>query len=85
MSMPFIAVGNEELVKAGRTGSLIFSECQAIRGREGAGIELVGVLCWGSLAEYRDTSLFSRDTSVFAHRAKVTVPKLLLAPGRRRI
>ncbi len=35
MSMSFIAVGNEELGKAGRTVSLIFSDCQAMRGREG--------------------------------------------------
>jgi hypothetical protein len=61
------AVGNEELGKAGRT-------------EKGAGIELVGVLCWGSLEEYRDTSPFSPGTLKFLHRAKVLVPKTVVAP-----
>jgi hypothetical protein len=45
MPMSFIAVGNKELGKAGRTGSLICSEChQAMRAREkGAGVESAGV------------------------------------------
>ncbi len=71
MSMSFIAVGNEELGKVGRTGSLIFSECQATRGREGGEGEQWSNLpvspCWGRLGEYEDTGRFSGDTSVFAH------------------
>jgi hypothetical protein len=46
MSMPFIAVGNKELGKAGRTSSLIFSEChQAMKAREkgGGGVESASV------------------------------------------
>jgi hypothetical protein len=40
MSISFIAVGNEELGKVGRTVSLIFSECQAMRGPEGGGDQI---------------------------------------------
>jgi hypothetical protein len=78
MSMSLIAVGNEELVKAGRTSSLIFSEFQALRGREGDG--LVSPF-WGSLGEYKDTGRFSSDTSVFAHELRSRWPKRSLTPG----
>jgi hypothetical protein len=77
MSMSLIAAGNEELVKAGRTSSLIFSECQAPRGREGGGLVSP---CWGSIGEYSDSGRFSCDTSFFANGAKFTEPKTVIGP-----
>ncbi len=47
---------------------------------EGAGVELAGVPVLGESWEYGDTGRFSGDTSVFAHGAKVTVPKTVVDP-----
>jgi hypothetical protein len=43
-------------------------------------VESAGVPVLGSLVEYGDTGSFSRDTSVFAHGAKVMVPKTVIDP-----